>query len=215
VFLIGVELVDVKGMRTILRLRPVEFAVALITAATVVFVGVEQGIILAIVISMVAHLRHSYKPYDRLLYPKASGAWGNAPLEAGRQATEGLLVYRYGASLYYANASRFAEEVLEIVKQATPPVRWFCLVAGNLEDLDFSGSAVLRAVITKLTEEGVTFVVCDVPDPVLAELDRDGLLELIGERHLFADVREVLVAYEREMGTGTRGSDSPPVEPAG
>ncbi len=67
VFLIGAKLVDIKGMRRIYRLRPVEFGVAAITTATVVFVGVEQGIILAIVLSVVAHLRHSYRPADKLL----------------------------------------------------------------------------------------------------------------------------------------------------
>ena len=85
VFLIGVELVDIKGMRSILRARPVEFIVALLTALTVIFVGVEQGIILAIVISIVVHLRHSYRPYDRLLTPKdAEGDWQDHAARARR-----------------------------------------------------------------------------------------------------------------------------------
>ena len=158
VFLIGVELVDIKGMRSILRARPVEFIVALLTALTVIFVGVEQGIILAIVISIVAHLRHSYRPYDRLLTPKdAEGDWQNTPLADGSQAADGLLVYRFGASLYYANAARFATEVRELVGKASSPIRWFCLDAGNIEDLDFSGSAVLKATIEALRKRGVTF----------------------------------------------------------
>ena len=195
VFLIGVELVDVKGMRTILRLRPVEFVVALLTALTVIFVGVEQGIILAIVISIVAHLRHSYKPYDRLLTPADSGDWLNGPLADGSQAADGLLVYRFGASLYYANAGRFAAEVRELVGKAASPVRWFCLDAGNVEDLDFSGSAVLKGMVEGLAKRGITFVVCDVQDPVQAELKRDGLFDLIGDKFVFADVNDVLRAY--------------------
>jgi SulP family sulfate permease len=195
VFLIGVELVDVKGMRTILRLRPAEFVVALITALTVIFVGVEQGIILAIFISIVAHLRHSYKPYDRLLTPAASGDWSNGPLDDGSQAADGLLVYRFGASLYYANAGRFAEEVRELVGKAASPVRWFCLDAGNIEDLDFSGSAVLKATIEALRRQGVTFALCDVQEPVMKELRRDGLLEIIGEEHVLDTPADVLRAY--------------------
>ena len=103
-----------------------EFVVALVTAVTVVLVGVEQGIILAIVISVVAHLRHSYRPYDRLLFPTQDNAGATAPSPTGVQAAPGLLMYRFGASLYYANASRFALEVRELVKQAEPPLRWFC-----------------------------------------------------------------------------------------
>ncbi len=197
VFLIGVELVDIKGMRSILRARPVEFVVALITALTVIFVGVEQGIILAIVISIVAHLRHSYKPYDRLLVPKDdTPTWQNGPLDDGSQAADGLLIYRFGASLYYANAGRFATEVRELVGRAGDPVRWFCLAAGNIEDLDFSGSAVLRATIAELRKHGITFVLCDVQEPVRAELRRDGLLELIAEALVFDDANDVLAAYK-------------------
>ena len=196
VFLIGVELVDIKGMRSILRARPVEFVVALITALTVIFVGVEQGIILAIVISIVAHLRHSYKPYDRLLVREDdTPTWRNGPLEDGSQAADGLLIYRFGASLYYANAGRFATEVRELVDKAGNPIRWFCLAAGNIEDLDFSGSAVLRATIAELGKHGIAFVLCDVQEPVRAELKRDGLLELIGEGLVFDDTNDVLAAY--------------------
>jgi len=195
VFLIGVELVDIKGMRRILRARPVEFVVALITALTVIFVGVEQGIILAIVISILVHLRHSYKPYDRLLFPKGEGEWEDQGIDSGAQAEDGLLVYRFGASLYYANASRFAAEVRDLVAKSTGHVRWFCLAAGNIEDLDFSGSAVLRATVEELGKRGVTFVACAVQEPVLAELKRDGLLEIIGEEHLFHAPADVLRAY--------------------
>jgi SulP family sulfate permease len=219
VFLIGVELVDVKGMRTILRLRPVEFVVALLTALTVIFVGVEQGIILAIVISIVAHLRHSYKPYDRLMTPAASGDWSNGPIDDGSQAADGLLVYRFGASLYYANAGRFAEEVRELVGKAASPVRWFCLDAGNIEDLDFSGSAVLKATVQGLGKQGVTFVLCDVQDPVRAELKRDGLLGLIGEARIFEDANDVLRAFKAlpPAAEGERGQapDTRDPSPAG
>jgi MFS superfamily sulfate permease-like transporter len=211
VFLIGVELVDIKGMRTILRLRPAEFVVALITALTVIFVGVEQGIILAIVISIVAHLRHSYKPYDRLLTPAASGDWQNGPLTDGSQAADGLLIYRFGASLYYANAGRFAAEVRELVAKAGSRVRWFCLDAGNIEDLDFSGSAVLKAIVEGLGKQGVTFVLCDVQDPVRAELERDGLLELIGADHVFDGPGEALQAYR---GLPAASRDSHPTDSA-
>jgi SulP family sulfate permease len=219
VFLIGVELVDIKGMRTILRLRPAEFIVALITALTVIFVGVEQGIILAIVISIVAHLRHSYKPYDRLLTPTDSGDWQNGPLDDGSQAADGLLVYRFGASLYYANAGRFAAEVWELVARSGSRVRWFCLDAGNIEDLDFSGSAVLKAVVEGLGKQDVTFVLCDVQEPVQAELKRDGLLELIGDAMVFADVNDVLRAYEALPPVGRdesgRAPGAPEPAPAG
>jgi high affinity sulfate transporter 1 len=196
VFLIGVELVDVKGMRTILRLRPVEFVVALLTALTVIFVGVEQGIILAIVISIVVHLRHSYKPYDRLLVPEQAGEWRNVPLTDGLEAAEGLSVYRFGASLYYANASRFADEVRTVLQHAPSTPRWLCFDAANVEDVDFSGSAVLKAVVEELRKQDVSLVMSYVAEPVMAELQRDGLLDLIGEEYVFTGAQDMLAAYK-------------------
>jgi len=199
VFLIGVKLVDVKGMREVLRRRPVEFAVALATTVIVVFIGVEQGIVLAILLAIVAHTRHSYTPYDRLLVRGAGKIWTSLPLASGAQARPGLLMYRFGSSLYYANASRFADEVRGLLKDAREPIRWFCLVAETLDELDYTGSAVLRRVLDGLRKEGIAFVACDVPEPVLQELERDGLLSEIGREHVFGDTDDVIKAYKSQV----------------
>jgi SulP family sulfate permease len=199
VFLIGVRLVDVKGLREVLRRRPVEFAVALATTLIVVFIGVEQGIVLAILFAIVAHTRHSYAPYDRLLVRGAGKMWTSLPLESGAQARPGLLMYRFGSSLYYANASRFADEVRGLLKDSKEPIRWFCLVAETLDDLDYTGSAVLKRVLDGLRNEDIVFVACDIPAPVLQELERDGLLSEIGREHVFGDTDDVIKAYKSQV----------------
>ena len=178
---------------------PVEFGVALATTAIVVILGVEQGILLAILLSIIAHLRHSYTPYDRLLVRVEHKMWKSLPLESGAQARPGLLIYRFGASLYYANASRFSDEVRRLLKDATEPVRWFCLAGETLDDLDFTGSAVLARVLATLAKEGITFVACDIQQPVLRELERDGLLETIGAEHVFGDTDDVIKAYKTQV----------------
>jgi MFS superfamily sulfate permease-like transporter len=215
VFLIGVELVDIKGMRSILRARPVEFVVALLTALTVIFVGVEQGIIVAIVISIILHLRHSYRPYDRLLLPQEDGDWKDDSIESGVQARPGLIVYRFGSSLYYANANRFVEEVRDLVRHATTPVRWFCLHAATVDDIDFSGSFVLRVLVKELADHGVTFVVADAPEPVMRELERDGLVDIIGKDHIFPGHFELFAAYEALPAAADPGAEVRTDAPAG
>lgn len=199
VFLIGVKLVDVKGMREVLRRRPVEFGVALVTAGMVVLVGVEQGILLAILLAIVAHVRHSYTPYDRLLVRGAGKVWESLPVASGAQARPGLILYRFGSSLYYVNASRFADEVRGIIKDAKEPIRWFCLVSETLDDLDYTGSAVLKRVLDGLRAADITFVMCDLQEPVLRELERDGLLAEIGREHVFGDTDDVIKAYKHQV----------------
>ena len=89
VFLIGIELVDIVGLRTILRWRVDEFVVAALTAVVVVVFGVEQGILLAIVLSLLDHVRRSYHPHDSFLVRSEAGRWTTltVPEEGSETAT--------------------------------------------------------------------------------------------------------------------------------
>jgi hypothetical protein len=120
VFVIAVELIDLLGMRRILATRKHEFAVALLTTAAVVVLGVEYGIVLAIIASMVDHLRHSYSPLNSVLVKSPDGHWQPVPAGPGARTEEGLVVYRFGTSLYYANASRLVEDVAALVGHGRP-----------------------------------------------------------------------------------------------
>src|SRR5215468_9508851 len=126
VFLVGVDLIDVEGMRNIYVQRRSEFWVALITALMVVFVGVEQGILLAIVLSLIDHTRRGYRPKNVVLVPGASG-WNAQPVATAAQALPGLVIYRFTHSMYYANAQQLSNELVDLVKRTKPPVRWLCI----------------------------------------------------------------------------------------
>ncbi len=207
VFIIGLRLIDTKGMRDVLRVRPAEFAVAALTALTVIIVGVEQGILLAMGLSVVEHLYHSYRPYDSLLVEAPDGSYRAAPEATGGELEAGLIVYRFGASLYYANATRFMAEVLGLVKAADPAVRWFVVACGAIGDIDYSGAASLRQVQQELRAMGVTLVLADISDQLRQLLDRYGLAEQIGEANLYDTIREAASAYRR--GPGAEGGQRP------
>ena len=158
VFLIGIELIAIKGMRKILRLRLDEFVVAAITAAVVVVVGVEQGILLAIVLSIVDHLRRSYRPDNCVLVRAASGGLSALPLEQAAQAAPGVVVYRFDASLYYANANRFAEEVRAARRRCRPAREAASASTPEaIGDVDYSGGGDDAGDRDALREQGVSF----------------------------------------------------------
>ena len=203
VFLIGIKLIDYAGMSDILRVRRDEFAVAALTAAVVVVVGVEQGIILAIIASIIIHIEHSYHPYDRLLTLNAQGHPAYTPIDSGAQAIPGLVLYRFGASLYYANATRFTAEALEIAEAADPPLRWFCLSASAMGDVDYSGADAIRAVVDELSGRGVTFVITDVDPSVQRLLDAYGMSDKIGAANIFPTTIDVIEAYRAATATGS------------
>ncbi len=119
VFLIGIELIDIHGMSTIRRWRLDEFVVASITVLIVVTIGVEQGILLAIVLSLLDHIRRSYHPRDTLLVKEDSGRWRTVPVPAPEESSPsstGLLARRHG---YASIAPRSATSISRAAERCT------------------------------------------------------------------------------------------------
>jgi len=194
VFVIGVKLIDWAHMKEIYRLRRDEFWIAAITAAVVVGVGVEQGIILAIVLSLLDHVRRHYNPHDSVVTRDAQGEIKTAPVLSGTQLEPGLVVYRFGAGLFFANAARFTEEAVALVDVAEPP-RWIVLLADAIDDVDFTGGKTLVEFADQLEQRGVVFAVAGAPATVVSELERFGLTDKIGREHIFGSLEEAIAAY--------------------
>ena len=154
VFTIAAGMIDWKGLYGIRRESPGEFYLALVTAATVVAIGVEQGILLAMALSLFRHVRHSYRPHTMMLVPDATGRWVVAPATPGRVTAPGLIVYRFGADLFYANQNRFCDEVHELVARAPGPLRWFIVDADAITDMDYSAARSLRDLLDDLEARG-------------------------------------------------------------
>ena len=194
VFTIAVGMVNVQGLSDIRRESPGEFLLALFTAAAVPAIGVEQGILLAIALSLVQHVRHSYQPHTMVLAPGVTGRWEPAPATPGSQTEPGLIIYRFGADLFYANADRFAEEVRSLVDKAPASVRWFVLDAGTVTDLDYSAARTVRDLLGELTAKNVAVMFARVNTYLRADLDRHGISAKLGEARIFATLHEAIDA---------------------
>ncbi len=103
--------------------------------------------------------------------------------------------------MYYANAQELSEQVTELVKDAQPPVRWFCIDAAAIDDIDFSAAQTLRSICGLLKEKEIRLVFAMVSDEVKAELDRYGLSDLVGEDAFFASSDELLNAFRQIAGS--------------
>ena len=201
VFLICVDLIDVKGMRQIFRERPAEFGVALITAATVVLVGVEQGILLAMFLSLLSHTRHGYRPKNAVIVEAPPEGWKSEPVASQGQLLPGLLAYRFTHGMYYANTEQLSEEVTRLAKEAKPPLVWFCIDASAVDDIDYTAAATLRSLHAMLREQGIRLIFYGVSDEVYAQLERSGITGLVGRDAFYAAVGEVISAYRAISGT--------------
>ena len=174
VFLIAIELINVKEMRQIRACRKREYAVALLTTAAVVILGVEYGIVVAVVASIVDHLRHSYSPLNSVLMKSAAGHWHATPVGPGARTEEGLVVYRFGTSLYYANAAKLLEDVAALIGHGGP-LRWLVVDCAAIGDVDYTASTALVKLIEHVHQRGVRLVLTSVLGPVRQQLDGYGI----------------------------------------
>ena len=116
--------------------------------------------------------------------------------EPGPAQTEpGLVIYRFGAPLYFANAPLLLAEVTRQVETAQPPLRWFVLNAEMINDIDVTGGKTLEQVIKLLAERQITFAIARAHAPVPELLERYELLHLIGENRLYHTNRAAVDAY--------------------
>ncbi len=195
VFSIGLRLIDINGMRSIFKTHREEFYLALVTAGTVVLFGVKEGIVLAVMLSLILHVRHSYRPHSAIIIPDEHRLWLPIPVQMCCLSAPGLIIYRFSRDLFYANATFFSEEVQSLVRCATPPIQWFILEARAITGIDYSAFQMLRAVVTELSQQDVTFVVSGLPPEVKLQFDRDGLTDLIGVDRFFNHLEEALAAF--------------------
>jgi high affinity sulfate transporter 1 len=204
VFTIAIGLVDVKGLRAIRRESPGEFMLALVTAAAVVLIGVEYGILLAVALSLLRHVRHSYHPHTMMLAPGPEGQWLPVPASPGTETAPGLIVYRFGADLFFANDHFFVDEVQRLVERAPTVVRWFVVDAGAIMDLDYSAARSVHDLCDGLKQRGVDVRFARVNPYLRSDMDRHGITEAIGEAHIFATLHAALATVDADIAVGVK-----------
>ena len=192
VFTIAVGMIDIFRLRSIRRESPGEFALAIVTAATVVALGVEQGILLAIALSLFRHVRHSYQPHTMVLMPNEHGTWVPMPATPGCTTTADLIVYRFGADLFYANANRFTDEVRMLIQCAPSPIRWFIVDCAAITDLDYSAALSIRDLLAELQRRQITVVFGRANPYLRSDMDRHCISPAVGASRIFSTLHEAI-----------------------
>jgi sulfate permease, SulP family len=203
VFLIAVGLIDVTAMRRILATRRRESVITLLTAAAVVVLGVEYGLALAVVASIVDHLRHSYSPLNSVLVKSPAGHWRPIPVAPGARTEAGLVIYRFGTSLYFANTPKLVDDVMALTGHGGP-VRWLVIDCTAIEDIDYTASVVLARLAGQLRQRHVRLALSTVLGPVRQQLDRYGIGPALGPGCYYGTPTEALDAFHAaEEATGS------------
>jgi high affinity sulfate transporter 1 len=202
VFLIGLDLVDVTGLRRIYVRRRSEFVIAAVTGVVVFAWGVEQGIVLAIVVSILEIVRRQYNP-RKFLVGVTGAVPTYEPATPGHQSAPGLVVFRYDAELFYANANRFVDAVQALVDNAPDPVRWVVLDASSIDDIDYSAGLSLAGLYDYLQAKRITLALAQADSALLHVLDKYGLRKRIPDARVYATLADAVTAFRAE-GPGRR-----------
>jgi MFS superfamily sulfate permease-like transporter len=192
VFMVAIRLVDLRGLWAMRGESPGEFLLAMTTAGVVVLVGVEQGIVLAMVLSLLRIVQHSYHPHTAVLKRDEGRIWQLNPVVPGAVTEPGLVIYRFGAPLFYANAGRFADEILLLAGPAPSPLHWLVVDAGAITHVDYTAARVVRELQHDLVQRGVALVFAHVQSDLRPDLDRHQLTEVIGADRIFDTLHQAL-----------------------
>jgi MFS superfamily sulfate permease-like transporter len=197
VFMVALRLIDFKALRDIRVESPQEYALAVMTAAVVLLVGVEQGIVLAMVVSLLRVVQHSYHPHSGVLIADGGGSWKLVPVAPSVVTEPGMVLYRFGAALFYANAGRFLEEVSLVVQPMPSGVRWVVVDAEAMTHVDYTAARVVMTLKKNLTEAGVELAFARLPWELRSDFDRHHLIEAIGPARIFDRLHDAIAAFER------------------
>lgn len=182
-----------KDLRAIARFDRFEAGLAGITLLAVAFIGVEQGIAVAVVLAILDRTRLSAKPQLHVL-GRIPGTTSWVPLSNPEHPTEepGLLVVVFATPIWYANAGHFRAQMRTAIERAAHQPRAVILDTIGMSDIDYTGSQALGRVLDDLDRAGVVFAMARVGDRVRTSLDRSGLLARIGTDRLYPSVGEAV-----------------------
>jgi high affinity sulfate transporter 1 len=195
----SLSLFDVAALRRLYDIHKTEFALAVTCGLGVAFVGVLQGIVIAVTLSALYIFKRAWSPYATVL-GIAPGVPGYHDIRRYPDAVQipGLLIVRWSAPLFFANANEFRDRIRKAVTMADPPPFWILVAAEPITDIDTTAGAMLADLDLELNASGIHLAFAELQSSVRDSIGRYGLLEVIEEGHFFRSVTEAVEAYRRE-----------------
>jgi sulfate permease, SulP family len=207
---VATRLFHVGQLASVFRFDRWEFGLAIVTLLAVAFVGVEQGIGVAVGLAILDRTRRSARPRSYLL-GRIPGTTSWEPLGNAHAPVPvpGIVVIQWLAPIYYVNAAGFQAEVRKAVAQAPVPPTVLVLDADAITDIDYTGTRTVRALLDELERSHIVFGLARTIGGAPQNLARSGLFDRIGRDRIFATVDEAVTALAPGAGAGTGPSPTP------
>jgi MFS superfamily sulfate permease-like transporter len=201
VIVAGTSLFDLATMRWLWRVRRSELVLCLVALLGVALVGVLQGIVIAIVLSLLTFLQRMWRPYDATLgrIPGRHG-YHDVARHAKAQQIPGVVIFRFDAPVFFANAEHFARCVKKHIAERGQPVHHLVIAGEPITDIDTTGAESLRDLIADLAESRVTIAFAEMKGPVKDRLRSYGAYEEIGRENFYSTVGHAVTEYLEAAG---------------
>jgi high affinity sulfate transporter 1 len=192
----AIGLIEVTDLVRIFRIQRWEFWLSIVCFVGVAVLGAIPGIGLAIVIAVIEFLWDGWRPHSAVL-GRAEGVKGYHDITRYPDARQipGLVLFRWDAPLFFANAELFKERVLDAVAKAPTPVRWVVVAAEPVTSVDVTAADTLEELDKALHEAGIELCFAELKDPVKDKLKRFGLFAQIGEKSFFPTIGAAVGSY--------------------
>jgi high affinity sulfate transporter 1 len=190
------SLVEITGVLRFYRLRRVEFWLSLSCFLGVALVGVIKGIFIAVGLALLNFIWRAWRPHDAVL-GRVDGLKGYHDIRRhpeGRRIP-GLVLFRWDAPLFFANAEIFHEHVLQAVADAPEPVRWVVVAAEPVTDIDITAADALAQLDADLQEAGIELCFAEMKGPVKDHLKRYDLFTQLGKDNFFPTIGQAVDRY--------------------
>ncbi len=196
----SISLFDLKGLQRLYTMRKSEFALAIICILGVIFVGVLQGIVIAVVVGILQFFERSWRPYTTILGETTAVA-GYHDITRYPDATQipGLLMIRWDAPLFFANANIFRKTIRDLLAKMEPKPYWILVAAEPVTDVDVTAAEMLVDLDEELNAKNCHLVFAELKDPVKEKMVRYGLLETIDMRHFYPTLETAVAAFFEEQ----------------
>jgi len=192
----AIGLFEIADLRRIYRVQQWEFWLSIACFVGVAVLGVIPGIGLAIGIAIIEFLWDGWRPHSAVL-GRAHGVKGYHDITRFPDARQipGLVLFRWDAPLFFANAELFKDRVLDAVARSPTPVRWFVVAAEPVTSVDVTAADMVAELDKALQNRGVELCFAELKDPVKDKLKRFGLFAQFGEQAFFPTIGAAVTRY--------------------
>lgn len=201
VFMIGTHLIRIRELMYLWQTHRMEFAIAMIALVGTALFGVRQGVLIAVIASLMERLSRQYRPTDAVLLRDGElSEWAAERLgmDENKPRLEGMLVYRFDGALFFENTSYFVSRIKHAIERAKHPVKYLVVDAGAIDTIDYTAVENLKMLYRQLSGDEISLGFAHVSPSLREQFDQFGVIDLVGNDRIFPTLSAAIKSHPED-----------------